>query len=145
MELWIGRTPLLLQCNNCNGLNFAILAALFQAAEVYLRDDPYVRFAQMKEYSKPLNLSSAKRKQNLCIWWSFHCWAYLSFAFLLISISNPEWLPAPRSAQEVGMAPKPASWVTFPAVITIEKENSRGRRQYPKSSGGVTEEHTSVP
>lgn len=33
MELRIGRAPLLLQYNHCNGLKFAILAAFFQAAE----------------------------------------------------------------------------------------------------------------
>lgn len=66
MELRIGRAPLLLQYNHCNGLKFAILAALFQAAEG-MGDYPYTWYAQMKGCSKPLNLCFAKRKQNLCL------------------------------------------------------------------------------
>lgn len=68
----------------------------------------------------------------------------------LCFLANPHQPPRMPASTTIctgsilGMAPKPASWVTFPAVITMEKENSRGKRQCPKSSGGMTEEHTFV-
>lgn len=68
MELWIGRTPLLLHYNNCNEVNLLLWLHFFKLQkEAHMGHYPYMWFAQVKECSKPLNISFAKRKQNLCL------------------------------------------------------------------------------
>lgn len=129
MRLWISRTPLLLQYSIGNGLKFAVLAALFQAAEGSLDGGmaTYVVYLKEERQQTPeLILWKKEAKAGVwSIWWSFHCCAYLNFAFSLGSRRHPECLPTPLYAQEMGIKPKPASWVTYPAVITMEKENNR--------------------
>lgn len=68
MKLWIGRTPLLLQYNSCNGLKFAILAALFQAAEgsPYEGLSKYVVFPNERaQQSSELKLCKEEAKATL--------------------------------------------------------------------------------
>lgn len=143
MELWIGRTPLLLQYNNCNGLNLLFWMHFFKLKkEAHMGNYPYKWFSQMKECSKPLNLSFAKRKQNLC----------LQRLVVLPLLGIPQLCFLANHHQPRRMAACTTictgsghgTKATIPAVITMEKENSRGKRQYPKSSGGTTEAHTFV-
>lgn len=126
--MWIGRTPLATECNICSGLKFALLAALFQAAEGSPDEGAATSAVRLKarvQQTPALMLWKKGANQGFAAFGiSSHCCAYLNFAASSGS-SHSECLPTPLDAQKMGMTPKPASRITYPAVITMEKENSR--------------------
>lgn len=141
---WWDFTTIVIQCLQLT--RTIILATLSQAAEGSPdgRKSGHIRgLPEGKSQLKPKPwLRKKEAKAGACsIYWSFHCCACLKLAFSLGRSKHPGCLTALLYAYKKGTTPKLASWVTYPAVITMEKENSRENGNTQNQMGGC-QNHT---